>query len=118
MSVAPGGARLGAVAAHVLHEASRRAWGGSVPVISLETLRWRWAMRRMRGATAVGGSFLAGVLISIAAVSWGAPGDGMVGTPHDFSTGGRGVGLCIYCHAPGRLTSRVLLWNQAFSTDG
>jgi hypothetical protein len=59
------------------------------------------------------------------AVAWGfMPGEGMLGTPHDFaSSTGNGivstetVGLCTYCHTPHKAISTQLLWNHTLSQN-
>ncbi len=58
------------------------------------------------------------------AVAWGAAGDGLAGTHHDFSggtatTGGEAftTGLCTFCHTPHKALSTLLLWNHAASTN-
>jgi len=65
------------------------------------------------------------VLALSPAITWAAPGDGLVGTAHDFSgksvTGGNGetftTGLCTFCHTPHKALSTLLLWNHTLSTN-
>ena len=67
--------------------------------------------------------FLAALALA-PALAWGAPGDGLLGTSHDFSgksvTGGNSetftTGLCTFCHTPHRAISTLLLWNHTLST--
>jgi doubled CXXCH motif protein len=66
---------------------------------------------------------LAAVALAPAVTSAG-PGDGLLGTAHDFAgksvTGGSGerltTGLCTFCHTPHRAVSTQLLWNHTLST--
>lgn len=59
------------------------------------------------------------------AVLWGAPGDGLANTAHDFTTnanvtlsGGPGsIGLCTFCHTPHSAKSTRLLWNHTLSSN-
>ncbi len=51
------------------------------------------------------------------ALAWAAPGDGIAGTDHDFSTSGGGVGLCTFCHTPHKALQTLLLWNHKLSTN-
>lgn len=51
------------------------------------------------------------------AIAWAAPGDGIAGTDHDFSSKGGGVGLCTFCHTPHKALSTLLLWNHTLSTN-
>ena len=49
---------------------------------------------------------------------WAAPGDGIQGTPHDFSGfGSPPTGLCTFCHTSHTAGSEVLLWNHTLSTN-
>lgn len=73
--------------------------------------------REDRVKATLAGLFLAGILTLLPAISGGAPGDGIAGTAHDFSIRGGRVDLCISCHTPHRVTSKVLLWNETLSTD-
>lgn len=69
------------------------------------------------------------VLAFAPAISLAAPGDGLLGTAHDFaSTSGNGivsttadgkgtVGLCTYCHTPHQAKTTQLLWNHKLSTN-
>ena len=50
-------------------------------------------------------------------VSWAAPGSGIAGTKHDFSSSDGGVGLCTFCHTPHRAISTLLLWNHTLSAN-
>jgi doubled CXXCH motif protein len=69
---------------------------------------------------------LGAIMLGLApAVAWAAPGDGLLGTGHDFSlksvTGGNGetftTGLCTFCHTPHKALSTLLLWNHTLSTN-
>jgi len=51
------------------------------------------------------------------AVAWAAPGSGLAGTDHDFSSKGGGVGVCTFCHTPHKALSTLLLWNHKLSTN-
>lgn len=62
--------------------------------------------------------FLGAATIALAPVGlWAAPGGGIAGTPHDFSSKGGGVGLCTFCHTPHKAISTPLLWNHTLSTN-
>jgi cytochrome c553 len=51
-------------------------------------------------------------------VAWGAAaGSGILGTDHDFSGSGGGVGLCTFCHTPHKALQTLLLWNHKLSTN-
>ncbi|NDP41190.1 MAG: hypothetical protein GZ089_00485 [Aromatoleum sp.] len=56
------------------------------------------------------------------AIAWAAPGDGLLGTDHDFASGlgaqtaGVPVGLCTFCHTPHKAMSTLLLWNHTLSS--
>ncbi len=51
-------------------------------------------------------------------VSAAAPGDGIVGTAHDFSgLGNPPTGLCTFCHTPHRAQTQDLLWNHQLSAN-
>ena len=52
---------------------------------------------------------------AVAPFAWGAPGDGIAGSAHDFGTGliaGETPGTCTYCHTPHMASNQALLWNQ------
>jgi hypothetical protein len=64
------------------------------------------------------------VLALSPALSWALPGDGLLGTDHDFTVGSpspgvsaTAVGLCTYCHTPHKALSTLLLWNHTLSTN-
>ncbi len=61
---------------------------------------------------------LVALVLAMAAtlVSAQAPGTGIRGTAHDFSSSGGGVGLCTFCHTPHRGIGTRLLWNHTLST--
>lgn len=79
----------------------------------------------MKSLTAV----LAGAaLMSLTStLSWAAPGDGLIGTAHDFTlaTGTTAtaaatttaIGLCTFCHTPHKAISTLLLWNHTLSSN-
>ncbi len=59
------------------------------------------------------------------AIAWAGPGDGLLGTDHDFASGtglvtaggiGAPVGLCTFCHTPHKALSTLLLWNHTLSS--
>jgi hypothetical protein len=60
---------------------------------------------------------LLAVIALVPALAWAAPGGGIAGTPHDFSSKGGGVGLCTFCHTPHKALSTLLLWNHTLSTN-
>jgi hypothetical protein len=59
------------------------------------------------------------------AVSWGlAGGEGLQGTPHDFTfqtndihAGPGAIGVCTFCHTPHKAYQTLLLWNHTLSTN-
>jgi len=59
------------------------------------------------------------VVVALApTMAWAAaPGSGIQGTSHDFSSKGGGVGLCTFCHTPHKAISTALLWNHTLSTN-
>lgn len=59
---------------------------------------------------------VATILAFAPAVAWGAPGGGLAGTAHDFSSKGGGVGVCTFCHTPHRAITTQLLWNHTLSS--
>ncbi|MDH3646046.1 MAG: cytochrome c3 family protein [Gammaproteobacteria bacterium] len=47
-----------------------------------------------------------------------APGDGIMGTSHDFSgVASPATGVCTFCHTPHKAQSQALLWNHDLSTN-
>jgi len=68
---------------------------------------------------------LAAIFIASTLPAWGlSGGEGLAGTPHDFTAGGtgdvrgvEGIGLCTYCHTPQRASSTPLLWNHTASRN-
>lgn len=58
-------------------------------------------------------------------VSWGLNGgEGINGTPHDFTSTGTGdlnnvagIGVCTFCHTPHKAQNTLLLWNHTLSTN-
>lgn len=60
---------------------------------------------------------LLAVIALAPALAWAAPGGGIAGTSHDFSSKGGGVGLCTFCHTPHKALSTLLLWNHTLSTN-
>lgn len=56
-------------------------------------------------------------------IAFAAPGDGLLGTDHDFASGGGAltasapVGLCTFCHTPHKAQSTLLLWNHTLSSN-
>jgi hypothetical protein len=79
----------------------------------------------MKSLTAV----LAGAALMFltSTLSWAAPGDGLIGTNHDFTlaTGTTPtaaatttvIGLCTFCHTPHKAESTLLLWNHTLSAN-
>jgi hypothetical protein len=80
--------------------------------------------------TRFGLKMVAAAVVALAPlVSWGAPGDGIAGTAHDFASGAGngivsnlggsapGVGLFTYCHTPHKAMSTLLLWNHTLSAN-
>ena len=63
------------------------------------------------------------VLVFAPAVAFAAPGDGLIGSDHDFASGtgshtaSQTVGLCTFCHTPHKSQSTLLLWNHTLSTN-
>ena len=65
------------------------------------------------------------VLALAPALAWSAPGTGLSGTAHDFTTATGGlmgtnaveVGVCTYCHTPHKALSTLLLWNHTLSAN-
>ena len=61
----------------------------------------------------------------VAQCSWALTGgEGLAGTPHDFTGSGtgdvrgiEGIGLCTYCHTPQRIQGGMLLWNHTASRN-
>ncbi len=57
------------------------------------------------------------VMLLLPAIASAAPGTGLLGTAHDFSSGPTGIGLCTFCHTPHKALSTLLLWNHTLSTN-
>jgi len=58
-----------------------------------------------------------GAFVPIVAWAGEAPGSGIAGTAHDFTTTSSSpVGLCTFCHTPHKSISTALLWNHDLST--
>lgn len=74
----------------------------------------------MRGKT--GSALAAGALalaLTLAGTAVAAPGDGIAGSPHDFTLEPvtQPIGLCTFCHTPHRAQSTRLLWNHTLSAN-
>jgi len=62
------------------------------------------------------------VALVLAPLAWAAPipGNGLVGTDHDFTNEGGNagpVGMCTFCHTPHHAQSTTLLWNHTLSAN-
>jgi len=60
---------------------------------------------------------LLAIIALVPTLASAAPGGGIAGTAHDFSSKGGGVGLCTFCHTPHKAISTLLLWNHTLSTN-
>jgi hypothetical protein len=58
---------------------------------------------------------VAGLSLAWATAS-AAPGDGITGTKHDFTSSTAGIGMCTFCHTPHKAASTLLLWNHTLSS--
>lgn len=60
----------------------------------------------------------AAVALMVPALAWAAPGDGILGTKHDFAgKGSPPSGACTFCHTPHGGLQTLLLWNHKLSTN-
>jgi hypothetical protein len=78
----------------------------------------RQAMKLIRFSSIVAAALAMAFIGASPAVA--APGDGIAGTAHDFTTeinNTEAIGLCTFCHTPHRAQSTRLLWNHTLSAE-
>src|SRR5574341_2172827 len=67
-------------------------------------MRWLWLVL-----------LLTGIGLNLPSMTDAAPGDGIVGTAHDFSGKVAGMGACTFCHTPHSAQETVQAWNRSLS---
>lgn len=58
-----------------------------------------------------------GTVMFAPSVTWAAPGDGFIGSPHDGTLHSTTKGACTNCHTPHKAKTTSLLWNHTLSTN-